>query len=241
MATKSQILELIVRTAKENGGVPLGSDRFRSEIGIREVDWQGKYWARWSDALKEAGFAPNSFQQAYSVDFLMEKLAVLARELGRFPTRTEIQLKTQSDKSFPSAKTFQHRGSKAELAQQLAQFCVGRTGYEDVVALCAPVLEKVVPEPDHNARIEVEILGAVYLLRSGRYYKIGRSNAAGRRERELQIQLPEKAKLVHSISTDDPPGIENYWHRRFEARRKNGEWFELTANDVAAFKRRKFM
>lgn len=78
-------------------------------------------------------------------------------------------------------------------------------------------------------------------MKSGRFYKLGRTNHVGRRHWELGIQLPEKLNLIHSIATDDPVGIEKYWHERFADRRANGEWFELTKADIDAFKRRKFM
>jgi len=78
-------------------------------------------------------------------------------------------------------------------------------------------------------------------MKSGKHHKIGRTKHVGGRERDLGIQLPEKIATVHSIKTDDPAGIEEYWHKRFEDNRKNGEWFELTPQDINIFKRRKFM
>jgi hypothetical protein len=76
-------------------------------------------------------------------------------------------------------------------------------------------------------------------MKSGRYYKIGKSDCVEKRHYELGIKLPEEIKIIHKIKTDDPNGIETYWHKRFEGKRKGGEWFDLSSSDVTAFKRRK--
>ena len=239
LITREHILDEIKRTAAENGGMPLGRERFVKEIGIKVYDI-GRYWARWSDAQREAGFNPNEMQAAYSNDFLLEKLVAFMRELGRFPTAPELRLKNYNDPSFPSLGTYEKFGRRPQLAEKIIEYCRDRDGYDDIVSLCAQVKGKEKPIKIADLR-SVTQFGFVYLLRSGRYYKIGKTNAVGRRERELAIQLPEKTSKIHSIKTDDPGGIEAYWHKRFESKRKHGEWFELSASDVSAFRRRKFM
>ncbi len=239
MVTKSHILDEVRRTARENRGVPLGRGRFLAATGIRESDWLGKIWARWGDAVREAGLTPNALQAPFSDEFLLEKLAIITRELGRFPTRPELRLRTRNDPDFPDPKTLERFGSKADLAARLTEYCKTRPGYTDVVNFAAIEADRRQRRPEET--LESPGFGFVYLLKAGRYYKIGRSNAVGRRQRELAIQLPERATLVHSIKTDDPVGIEAYWHGRFADKRGNGEWFMLSARDVAAFRRRKFM
>jgi hypothetical protein len=232
-----------VRRVASAMGKPPGKAQFFSHSGIKESDWSGRYWARWNDVLREAGYSPNRLQTAHSDEHLMESLAGLIRENGgKFPTRPEMRLKRRADPSFPDANTFGKFGARTDLAKRLWQHYEGRDGYDDILAACAVPLSSVaLRSADTNVASDGSDFGFVYLIKSGRHYKIGRSNAVGRRERELAIQLPEKSSTVHVIRTDDPPGIERYWHQRFESRRRNGEWFELTSADVAAFRRRKFM
>ncbi|MCH7924592.1 MAG: GIY-YIG nuclease family protein [Planctomycetes bacterium] len=97
-------------------------------------------------------------------------------------------------------------------------------------------------EPDNRVKTQVlSQMGFVHLMKFQQLYKIRRSNATGRRKRELAIQLPDKTKMVHTIKTDDPVEIERFLHQRFKNKRGNGEWFKLDHTDVAAFKKRKVM
>jgi hypothetical protein len=237
--TKQHILDEISRTAAANSGKPLGWRAFERLTGIRYADWFGKYWKGWGEALVEAGFRPNAMQARFPEDYVLRRFAELVRELGRVPVKGDLRLKRLQDPSLPNDKVFQRLGSKRELLQKVAAFCAGNAQYADVVALLPAQDTDGVVSPGQTGRTSPTD-GFVYLLRSGRHYKLGKTNAFGRRERELAIQLPVKPSTVHTIRTDDPDGIEAYWHRRFASKRAHGEWFTLTPHDVAAFKRRRF-
>jgi len=64
--TRQHILDEIRRSAKENGGVPLGLKRFEQKTGIGYYDWWGNYWSRWltgvaaGRVLRGEGWQPDS-------------------------------------------------------------------------------------------------------------------------------------------------------------------------------------
>jgi hypothetical protein len=72
----------------------------------------------------------------------------------------------------------------------------------------------------------------VYVLKSGPYYKIGKSMNIGKRVNQLIVALPQETVHVHSISTDNPGELERQLHEKYAAKRVRGEWFELDMFEV---------
>jgi hypothetical protein len=135
----------------------------------------------------------------------------------------------------PSPKTFSRFGNKQATIARLVDYCAANPELSDVRDICAPLVES---QPEDDAATSAPE-AFVYLMKSGKHYKIGGLNSVGRRSYEFGLQLPEAHTVVHCVRTDDPVGIERHWHERFADRRANGEWFALTTQDVKAFKRRR--
>jgi hypothetical protein len=236
MVEKHQVLAEIRRIAEANGGQPPGRERFEQESGIRIADWYPHLWLRWGDALQEAGFQPNQLATKFDSSVIVEKYISLIRELGRVPLAAELRVKARSDPSFPSHGVFANFGGKQALLAAVREHCK-QHGSTDVVALLPPGGAEVLSAKGTSEKPPRVATGYVYLMKSGRHYKIGRTNSVGRREWELGIKIPIPPSTVHVIETDDPPGVEAYWHRRFADRRGEGEWFNLSSADITAFKR----
>lgn len=234
---REHIISEIQRLAALNGGQAPGNQAFVSATGITETKWRGKYWARWGDALIEAGFEPNEWTGKSDTIVILDGMVEACRHYGRLPTNAELSMLRATNPSTPAPRTVKNiLGGHAELIAALKKHTESNPAYADVAAML-PSIAPAKPAPVSGAKL---VDGHVYLIKSGDFYKVGRSDELERRVKEIRIALPDAATLIHAITTDDPPGIEAYWHRRFADRRANGEWFKLTTEDVKAFMRRKF-
>jgi hypothetical protein len=169
---------------------------------------------------------------------LPDLLIVEVRRLGRLPTHAELTMRRGEDSSFPNERVFGNRiGGQQARHDKLLLHCAGQRDLADVAAILGsapPRARKVEPiSPGAAGR-----LGFVYLIRipKSRKYKVGMTYDMDERLADLQRNSPEPPTLVHVIQTDDPAGIERYWHRRFDSQRIRKEWFELSAADERAFK-----
>lgn len=233
---RETIINEIKRLASENGGKPPGRRYFATETGIGDSEWYGKIWSRWNEAVEEAGFEPNNRAEKHPTETVLENYATICRHFGRPPTNPEIRIYAREHDDFIGIDTFRrHFGNKAGIIAAARAWAEQNDDVELIALL---------PEPENETDLiessQCKTDGFVYLLKSGKYFKIGHSANLEKRLNQITVALPEKVNLVHAIRTDDPPGIEGYWHRRFADKRANGEWFALNASDVRAFKRRKF-
>jgi hypothetical protein len=248
MKDKQFILSEIRRTAALNDGKPIGQTRFRTETGIAQDEWRGVHWARWGDALSEAGFEPLEWTPRSDEEQMIEGLLELVRKYGRYPVKAEIRIEKRNNPQIPAPNVLLRRfGEKAKVIQKVRDYCSSREEYADVFAILAQEdigadSEDGVAESKTEAK-KLKPSGHVYLVKSGRLYKIGQTANRWQRMNQLDKQTSEGIdEVIHTIAAfDDAPGIERYWHQRFETKRVKGEWFDLSADDIRAFKKRKWM
>lgn len=237
---REKIISEIKRLSAKHGR-PIGRELFEKETAIAQNAWYGVFWARWGDALKEAGFDPNAKNPKTDLESYLAKLADAFRHYEKIPVTAELRMYRKIDPSMPTHSTFDNTfGGKDEMLRQLKEWVSNKPNYADV----ATMLEAIDDEPETEAVSETSTKdGWVYIIQYGDSYKIGAGSDLERRVKQVTTKLPDNGELIHAIRTDDPFGIENYWHKRFAEKRakNNSEFFKLSIQDVRAMKRRKFM
>jgi hypothetical protein len=132
----------------------------------------------------------------YDKHEVLARLALLARTIGRIPALSDMAVARAKDTNFPSPDAIMSNlGNKAERLRNLREYCEIKGTFEDILQLCNAISEPIKRVEESATRTGLDD-GFVYLLKSGRYYKIGRTNSVGRREREIALQLPQLAKII---------------------------------------------
>lgn len=240
--TKEKAILLIQELASKNGG-KVSFRAFIDEAGIPQQRLRRAPWfTGWNNLLQEIGLSTNRFfVDRTSDEDIAVGVAELVKRLQHWPTEDELVREKKVNPMFPDVSIVRRVKTSGRLRSLLENY---RPEDETSailrdVAECLPVAANEDEADDSDASMRVQ--GFVYMLRNNRRYKIGFTNSPVRRFREVRIELPDETTRVHTIETDDPLGIEDYWHKRFASKRiRNSEWFELDANDVRAFKRRKY-
>lgn len=140
MYTKEEILVEIRKTAEENNGKPLGQTAFKRVTGMTPFDCS-RYWPKFSDAIKEAGFPPNDPWTRYPDELLIKKTIEKIRKYGRYPTLNELFVENNKGDDFPF-HIFKKR-KQDYVVGKIIDYCKNRVGYEDIIKACKPIIEKL--------------------------------------------------------------------------------------------------
>jgi hypothetical protein len=98
------------------------------------------------------------------------------------------------------------------------------------IGTIAPETLKQYPAFDTN---ESKTEGYIYVLKSGEFYKIGKTVNPHGRFMQISPVMPEPVEVVGLYYDPDIAAAESALHEYFSARRVNGEWFRLAPEDLA--------
>ena len=240
--TKEQAIIIAQDLAAKNGG-KISFRSFIEEAGIPQQRLRKALWfPGWNKFLQEIGLSTKEFfnERTPNSD-IVSAVAELVKRLKHWPTEDEFVKEKKVNSAFPDVSLIRRAKKSGTLRLHLEHYRP-----EDETCAIVRDIAKRLPvaaneDEADDSDTSMRVQGFVYMLRNGRRYKIGFTNSPVRRFREVRIELPDETIQVHTIPTDDPKGIEDYWHRRFASKQiRDTEFFELDANDIRAFKRRKY-
>lgn len=220
---RDHILAEIRRLTVENDGAPIGQRTFENETGIKQSQWRGKLWARWGDAVAEAGHRRNTATPKLNPDTVLDHLEEACRDYRHFPTYAEWRMYTQEK---PIGINSYHRafGGREEAITALRDRAIER-GENDLLEILPDTETNAAETEDVPATGSFERLQNdhrfVYLIKSGnqKLYKIGQAKNVEGRIENLRTADPS-IEPIHKIRTRDPGAIEKYWHDLFCACRE---------------------
>jgi hypothetical protein len=153
MVTKEFILSKIRELSYDSTGKSIGLKKFCKASGISRAQVCGKYWAKWSDAVSEAGLKPNQMPQPLSTDTLCLKMAELITELGKFPSRDEINHKAFTDKTFPFPAGYRTAyGNRFVIAKAVLDYCSSHGGFIAATEICNAIYQSGIEEDEAYAK-----------------------------------------------------------------------------------------
>jgi len=79
--------------------------------------------------------------------------------------------------------------------------------------------------------------GYIYLLKSDYGYKIGKSKNPKNRNNIFSVKLPFEVEMIKTIKVENYHQVEKDLHKHFEDKHLNGEWFDLTKEEIDEFER----
>lgn len=95
---------------------------------------------------------------------------------------------------------------------------------------------EVIGEPTNSPRA-----GVVYVLKSAYGYKVGRTRNVPARMRAFGVHLPFFYTIPLCAWFDDCVLAEGRYHDVFRSQRINGEWFDLSEDDIELIRSRQFV